>query len=287
MAFCRSASSEMPCSASKIFTCLLLLFGLNASAQALYTKPWLGNVYELEWQGAFTYSRFHKVADAAVQLKHPFNSRFYLMDLAFTASAVFDMQAEIEFADTSRQSFEWQSVALQGRYLWLNDIIGDPCSLITGVNARAVHRHSLHDPSCPYHYEYNFELTTAIGKEYSNEGDWTMRTYGLGGIGIANQGSPWLRALGVWQINRNDRHRFNLGINGYFGMGHKRHVNVNHFNGWAHVHHQSIDLSAGYEYHMQIWGTVGLQYAYRIFANSFPEHVNFITLFYRLPFSFF
>lgn len=268
---------------------LALCFSCAENAWALYTKPWLGNVYEFEWQSTFTYSRYRKVDDAAVQLQSPSNDKLFAFDLGFVPSESWDVQAEFELVATPRQKFSWRSWALQGRYLWLDDITGDPCSLISGFSVREVPRHSLRDVSCPYHSDFNFELTTAAGKEWSREGIWTMRTYGLGGVGIANHGAPWLRVLGVWEANCQDRHRFMLGLEGYFGFGNQRHVNTktNHFHTWANVHHQSIDLAVGYAYHMSVWGTLGVRYAYRPFANSFPEHVNFFTLFYRLPFSFF
>ena len=129
------------------------------------------------------------------------------------------MQVEVEFADTPRQSFGWRSVALQGRYLWLNDVEGDPYSLISALNVREVSGHSVRDVSSPYHYYLNFEFNSAIGKEWSKEGLWTMHTYALGAIGMANRGSPWLRGMGAWEANIQDRHRFLLDIEGYFGLG--------------------------------------------------------------------
>lgn len=260
---------------------------LAPQACALHTKPWLGNGYEFELDSAFTYSRYRKVQDASVQLRHPSNDKLYALDLGFTASDAMDFEAEMEFADTPRQSLGWRSAALQGRYLWLNDIEGDPCSLITGLNVREVSKHSVRDVSSPYHYYLNFELNTAVGKEWSSQGLWTMRAYGLAALGQANRGSPWLRGLGVWEGNIRDRHRFLFDIDGYFGLGNKGHVDVDRFHGWARVHHQSIDLGLGYAMHMQIWGTLGIKFAYRLFAHSFPEHVYFLTFFYHLPFSFF
>jgi hypothetical protein len=253
----------------------------------LYTKPWLGDVYEFQLDAAFTYDRYRKVQGASDQLKHPSNDKLYALDLGFTASDSIDFQAELEFAATPRQSFGWRSFALQGRYLWLNDVEGDPCSIITALNVREVSGHSVRDVSSPYHYYFNAELNTSIGKEWSSDGLWTMRTYGLTAIGMANRGSPWLKGTGVFETNILDTHRFLFDVESYFGLGSKKHIDVDHFHGWARVHHQSIDLGVAYAYHMQIWGTVGLKYAYRIFAKSFPEHVYFVTLFYRLPFSLF
>ena len=265
----------------------LLFFMLSRLGYALYDKPWFGDVYASDWQSAFTYSRYRKVADAAVQLQHPSNDKLLSLDLGFVPSAFWDVEAEIEFAATPRQKFNWRSIALQGRYRWLDDINGDSCSLVSGFSVRQVSGHSLRDVSCPYHSNINFELTNAVGKEWSKEGLWMMRTYGLAGLGIANHGSAWLRMLGGWEINHNDSHRLMLGIESYFGFGNIRHIDVNHFHGYAQVHHQSIDLTAGYAYHMRIWGSLGVNYTYRPFAKSFPEHVNFVTLFYHLPFSFF
>lgn len=254
---------------------------------ALETKPWLGNVYEWEAQGVFTYSRYSKVDDASVQLSHPSNDKFYAIDLSFTPSESFDFQGEMEFADTPRQKLGLQSYALQARYLWLSDIRGDAYSLISGFSIREASRRSLHDVSCPYHSDFNFELTTAAGKEWSKEGWWTSHGYTLLGLGIANHGAPWLKALAVFEVNRTNRNQLMVALEGYFGFGGERHPNVDHFDGWGHFHHQSIDCAVGYAHHLPVWGTFGLRYAYRLFANTFPAHVNFITLFYRLPFSLF
>jgi hypothetical protein len=244
-------------------------------------------VYGFTLDAAFAYDRYRKVQDASVQLKHPSNDKLYALDLGFTASDSLDFQAELELADTPRQPLGWRSAAFQGRYLWLNDVEGDPVSLTTGIHVRSVSKHSVRDVSSPYHYYLNFELHSAIGKEWSKDGNWTMHMYGLAAIGQANRGSPWLKGLGAWEANLANRHRFLLDFAGYFGLGSKKHVDVDHFHGWARVHHQSIDLGAGYAYHMQIWGTLALKYAYRIFAKSFPENVHFITLSYHLPFSLF
>src|SRR5277367_6649476 len=91
--------------------CALTLIGcacLMEQGWALNTKPWFGDIYEFALDSAFTYSRYHKVQDASVQLKHPSNDKLYALDLGFTPSDSVDLQAEVEFADTPRQSFGWR-----------------------------------------------------------------------------------------------------------------------------------------------------------------------------------
>lgn len=277
------------CSNFRIFQCPLriIFFCVLGTVSALDVKPWLGNVAECELQTAFTYSRYDKVQGATPQLKSTSNDKLIRLDLGMSILSSCDVQLEAEFADTPRQSWGMRSVALQARALWLNDIAGDPCSVVTSFNIRGVSGHSLHDVSSPYHAQVNFELNSSVGKEWSRKGVWTMRTFGLAGVGMANRGFPWLRGIGGWEANWQDTHRLGLFIHGYFGLGDKRRVNIEHFNGWAQFAHRSIDLCTAYAYQFGVWGTLSVQYAYRIFAKTFPERVNFFTICYCLPFSFF
>jgi hypothetical protein len=169
----------------------------------------------------------------------------------------------------------------------MNDVCGDPLSWTTGLSVRGVTRHSLKDVSCPYSSDVNFELNTALGKEWSQGPYWTTHLWGLLGAGIANHGSPWVRALAVCEKNWNDRHRAGLFAEGYFGFGELEHVSIQHFDGWGKYHHQSVDVGIDYRYHTDTWGEFTLAYTRRVYAHVFPEHVNFFTIMYQVPFSFF
>lgn len=258
---------------------------LTASIFALDSKPWIGTPYEFVFDGAFSYSRFHEVENASVQLSSPSNTYDLMLDLGVALNEDFDVQGEVELAQTTGQDFTLRSAAVQGRYQCFNDICGDPVSLTFGFNFRAVPTYSLQNVSCPYSANSNFELTAAIGREWSKNALWKMRTYGLVTAGMANRGYPWTRELLVWQNNFQDIHRLTFFAEGLFGFGPKQHVNTRHFHGWAPFHHQSIDLGLGYGVRMGVWGTLSLAYAYRVFARNFPERVNSITLEYRVPFS--
>lgn len=259
---------------------------ISSSAWSLETKPWFGNVFEFELQSAFTYYRFHHVEGASVQLNAPENTRVLLFDVGLTLPQC-DMQVEADFAKSNHINWALRSVALQGRYLLLDDISGDPISVVLGINLRGAPYHFLRNVSTPYASEFNVEITGAMGKEWSSRGMWTMRTYGFAAFGIANRGYPWTRELLVWQSNWQDTHRVSLFAEGNFGFGDKQHVDVKHFLGWAAFQHRSIDLGLAYGYKITVYGLFSLSYAYRVFAHNFPEHVNFFTLSYCLPFSLF
>ena len=262
-----------------------LLCSLPVFAFSLETKPWLGNLGEFEFAAGYTYSRFDRVQDASVQLRQPSNDHLLRSDLTLTPSEMWDVQVEVEFAVTPRQSWGYRSAAVQGRVQWLDDIAGDPVSWTTGLNVREVSSDSLHDISSPYHARVDVELCSAIGKEWSKAAYWVMRTWGNLAIGMGNRGSPWLQALGVWEKNWDNHHRAIISANGYFGFGSKQQVNVDHFDGWGKFQHRSVDLGVGYQYHFDLWGDITISYAYRVYAHTFPERVSFLTFAYKVPFS--
>ncbi len=266
---------------------LFLFIILPLCVYSLDEKPWLGDPWEFTLSSDFTYSRYRRVQDAAVQLPQASNDRLLSFDLGVAPWETIDVQMEVEFANTPRQRWGLRSGAIQARFAWMDDISGDPISLTTGVIVRGVSGNSRRDVSSPYHAPLDMELNAAAGKEWSQEAFFGMRTWGLLGVGTGNQGMPWTRAIGAFEKNWDNHHRLGVLTEGYFGFGTKHHANTDHFNGWGKFHHQSIDLGVFYQYHFDLWGDISLSYDYRVFARVFPENVNFFTLSYKLPFSFF
>jgi hypothetical protein len=270
---------------NRLFFSMALAAPLVGSA--LEVKPWLGNEWEFQFDAAYTYSHYPNVQNGHPALRRSSNDQLLTFDLGTVVMTPnLDIQLEAEFADTPRQRWGVRSTAAQVRYQWLNDIPGDdPVSLTTGANLRFVARHSLHDVSCPYHSDVNFELNASLGKEWSRCASWSWRSFAFGGVGIANHGSPWLRALFAIEKNQQNCHQYGLFAGGYFGFGGQRKVRTRHFDGYGKIHHQSIDLGLGYRYLLGLYGSLSFNYAYRVFARSFPEHVNFFTVAYNIPFS--
>ncbi len=260
---------------------------LDISAFTLETKPWFGEVYEFNFQSDYAFSRFRHVEGASRQLKHPLNNQDVLFDLGFTFSETLDFQAELEFGQTTQIGWNYRSAALQARYRLLDDIAGDPVSVVFGANLRQACAHFLKDVSTPYAAVFNAEVSCSVGKEWSENGMWTMRTYGLMTLGQGTRGYPWTKQRFMWQYNVEDTHRFGLFADGYVGLGNEQHVNVKHFDGWGKFQHQSIDLGLSYGYKFGLYGVLTTSYAHRVFAHNYPEHVNFFILSYQIPFSFF
>ena len=257
-----------------------LCFGLEQN-------PWFGNLYEFRADTGFSYSYFNKVQGAKKNRAYPSNNYLVYGGLGFLAIEDFDLDMDIELARTPRQNFSFRSSALQARYRFLDDIVGDPVSLVSGFNIRGVGSKSVKDISSPYASYLNFEVTTAVGKEKTIKDTWKIRGYGLAALGIAVHGDPWVRAHGTFEGNIADEHRLGLFCDGYFGLGGKNYVNVKHFHGWGYVQHESIDLGTFYVASLGVWGELSLAYSARVFAHNYPEYEQRATINYQIPFSVF
>ncbi|OGN63434.1 MAG: hypothetical protein A3E80_04275 [Chlamydiae bacterium RIFCSPHIGHO2_12_FULL_49_9] len=262
----------------------LLLFPFAISA--LEVQPWFGDVYEFHLLSLYDYSRFNRVQNGKPQLTKPFNSNVLYFGLDFSVSPQWSIDTDIQFADTTQQSFNFRSVALQARYLWLDDIVGDRVSLATGGSCRFTNTDSLRDVSCPYHANADFEANISIGKEFDVSDDWRFRVWGYGAVGHANRGSPWVRGIASVETNIDDQHKLAIYASGINGYGGHRTVNVDHFNGYAKIRQKSIDLGFRYGYKVGVWGTVRFEYVRRVLAKSCPQNVNSFIFSYLFPFSF-
>lgn len=250
-------------------------------------EPWFCNVLEFTFTPTYSYSEYPRVQHGVPHNQKTSHDHLLSFDLAVAPTPQWQVDTEVEFADTPRQSMGLRSGALQVKYLWLDDLLGDPVSLTTGVVVRGVTGHSIRDVSCPYHSYANYEVNVAAGREWDHGFDWRYRTYAGSSLGIGNHGYPWLAAFAIFEGQLKQAHRLGLFFDGALGFGHQQRVIINHFHGYGSIAHRNIDIGARYTYVFEVWGKLTLAYTRRVFARSFPEQVNFFTISYMLPFSLF
>lgn len=265
---------------------LYLIFLFPILAISLEQQPWFGSVYEFHFLGTYAYSRFDKVQGGIPQLTNPFNSNVASLGLDLTLAPQWAVDTDIQFADTTQMSFNFRSAALQARYLWLDDLVGDKVSLATGVNARGTSTPSLHDVSCPARSNLDFELNFSLGKEFEATPSWLFRLWAYGAVGQGIVGSPWVRAIAAIETNIIEQHKLAIFAEGNNGFGRHSRVSIDHFNGYGKIRYKSIDLAIRYGYRMGVWGTFRFEYARRFLAKAYPAQVNTWAVSYLLPFSF-
>ena len=266
--------------------CRHLLFFLPLSLFALEVQPWFGDVYEFHLLSGYSYSRYTGVDSAMVRLNSTSNDHLLFFDLEFSFSPQWSVDFDLEFADTPRQSFSYRSSAIQARYLWLDDIIGDIISLATGFSIRNISSGSLKDVSCPYEGNLDLELNLSLGKEFDAFRFWRYRFWGYAAIGFANRGSPWFRRVASFETNYRDFHKFGIFLIANHGYGRETSVDIANFFGYAHIREKYLDLAFRYGYRVSVWGTLCLEYKRRVLAKGCPENINTFMISFLLPFSF-
>lgn len=262
-----------------------LLLLLPILGTSLEVQPWFGDCLEFHFLGSYTYSFFDRVQNGVPQLTNTFQSNVASIGLDFSPTPEWSIDTELQFADTSKQNFNFRGFAAQARYLWLDDIIGDRVSLATGANARFTNTDSLRDVSCPYHANFDFELNLALGKEFDVSESWAWRLWGYAALGHGIKGSPWVRGVLSIETNYDDQHKFAFFAEGINGYGRRTTVFINDFDGYAKIRQKSIDVGIRYGYRIGVYGTLRFSYLRRVLAKSCPEQVNSFVFSYMLPFS--
>lgn len=257
---------------------------LPALCSALEVQPWFGDVFEFHFLSGYSFSWFNKVQGGRPQLQSPFHANVLDFGLEFCPSAEWSIDGDLQFASTT-EPFRFRSTAMQLRYLWFDDVVGDPVTFATGVSGRATSSKALHDVSCPSHAHADFELNFSLGKEFDASESWRWRVWGFGAVGHGNRGSPWVRAIAAAETNINDQHRWALYAIGSNGYGRHSHVDLDHFRGYAKIRQKSIDAGIRYGCKLGVWGTLRFDYQRRILAKACPQQTNTFIVSYLLPFS--
>lgn len=256
-------------------------------ANSLEVQPWFGDCLEFHFLGRYSYSRFDKVDHGIPQLDSPFNVNLVYLGLDFSPTPEWSVDTDLQFADTTKEHpFNFRTAAIQGRYLWMDDIVGDKVSLATGASIRATGSKALKDVSCPSHGNVDFEINCSLGKEFDATESWRFRAWGFGAIGHANRGSPWVRAIAAVEGNYDDLHKWAVYVEGINGYGRHTRVLIDHFYGYAKIRQKSIDIGFRYGYAIGVYGTIRVEYIRRVLAKSCPENVNTFMVSYLVPFSF-
>lgn len=258
----------------------------STSLFALEEQPWFGNVYEFNFLSKYTYAYFSSVDKGVPALKDTIHNNLFYFDLEFPFASQWSIDVDAHFADISHSPFHFSSSAVQVRYLWLDDIVGDAISFATGVSLRLTSPKGLEELISYYHGDVDVEGNVSIGREFEPKETLRFRLWAFGAIGLANKGSPWLRGKASLDWNNNDCNKGSIFLESISGYGRHHHVDIHDFHGYASIRHKGVALGAKYGHRFGRWGTLGFEYKRLLFAECSPKNVNYFSLSYLLPFSF-
>lgn len=258
-----------------------LLFSSALCATDL--RPWYGSTLEIEACAAAQLQAYRGIDSDGDSKRRPACDLFF--DLS-AATSYDNLAAELEViaSDTRYQTFGMDSIKLTGRYRWLNDIVGEPVSLVTGLTISQVFKPGLRNLSSFHHGGIECEAHASVGREKSFMQFWLSRYWAIFGIGVADMGYPWITGNLAWEHNFCERHHLRVFANSLWGLGHHRLQADFPFHGYGLIRHQFIDVGARYAFVFERTGTLNLEYAYRVFGRNCPKAVNLVYLSIIYPF---
>jgi hypothetical protein len=248
-------------------------------------KPWYGP--ELVPQG---------ILDVAVQAFNDVDTKFgskryascdLFVDMGLLLSRTENTSYELEllFADTRHRTFGLDSVKLTGAYLWLDDVIGDPISLSTGVTATSVFKQARHDLAVFHHGGIEGEIFASVGREAVCSNFWTWRWWGVAGVGLGDIGSPWVRGDFHCEWNWWNCDRLDVFLETLWGLGGRDVHSVHHFHGYGPIEHHSVDVGGAYTRVFDYGIELKMQYSFRAYAKNCPENASIVLVHLLYPFS--
>lgn len=261
----------------------ILILGLNLGATEY--QPWFGNTLEFEFRTAYSFQTYSRVDTAAGSCSVSADDHFLNLSLGITPLSAWNGELELLLAHTSSQGFELAHGRATARYLWFDDVVGDPMSMSTGLSLTVPSEGSQEDLSTPYHGDVEAELHVTVGKEFCEGRYWEERIWALAAVGIANVGSPWVRLDLHFGKNYQDVNRWKLFLHSLWGLGDRCLVLSDKFQSYGSIDHRSVDVGVGYSRLIEYCGRINIEYAYRLYARSYPEHVHVVTLEFLFPFS--
>jgi hypothetical protein len=262
---------------------LLCLFFPLLPLKALELKPWFTPMFELQGRATTLGQLYYSVDTKEGKIKYPAGSFFLDLELFTTLLQQWSVEFEAIAAQTRHRSFGFDSLSLTGRYLWMDDVVGDPVSLTTGLTLYKVFKLSRHDLSIFHHGGIEAELHAAIGKEISCGAEWKTRAWCVAGLGVGDLGSPWIRADAHWEHRWCMLHQLRFSLLTLWGLGTRPLRSVRHFQGYGPIQHHSIDAGLRYTYLLNHGIALSAEYAFRVYAHNCPSSANFILFILDWP----
>lgn len=252
--------------------CYFLL--ISCSLGAIEYNPWPAQMLE-----------FELIPDFAVTTAKDLRKEDLNVNLAVMPTQRWQAQFECDFFDSSKRSPTYSHSSATLRYLWLDDVIGDPVSLITGCTIRSVSDAALLDPLTFYHSQVEFEGHIAIGTETAPCETWESRRWCALLLGVPTQGRLWGGFLAQSEWNFWDTHVLSCSLEAEANFGGKPLKASLPFHGYKDIAYQFVDLGAGYRYTFSDFGDLGFCYYCRVYAKNSPKNVQQFIFFIRYPFS--
>jgi hypothetical protein len=257
----------------------------TGSLAALQNSPWLGNW--LEFEG----SLFQSHTQARRVQTHDGTKHFFTHSELTTASIEFmplvelSTELELDLAKTQSRSYGFEAIKAGARYLWLNDLTGDPVSLTTGLSTALSTPSRVKDLSSQQHGVFEVQLNVALGREFAYSADGYYHAWLQGLAGLASSGAPWVGAELHFEKALFNRHYLDLFFIAERSLSSHRLNTLRNFHSYSRIGYEYEDLGLSYTFRQEAFGSFYVECTKRLHARYCPKGAISFQLGLIIPFS--
>ncbi|GEM_PF-2460418 len=261
----------------------LLLLTLPMALTAIELEPWIPEPYLPQFKAAYSPEHFNNVRVGST--KTPYRSTAHSMDFSLFGAVTEQFMVELSFncIGTSQNHFGMNDAQLTGRYQFWNDITGENFASVTlGTTVSYANWPFVRDLAVFHHGQWEFLTHLSIGREEPCGGAWSSRSWGVVGIGSANEGSVW-----VFSKLQHER-AFSACLRGgaylgtTVGFG-SNPLSIPTFAGYGSLRHRSVDFGVQAEYTVGVYGFIRAEYSFLPWSQNFPIYVNRFAISFYYP----
>lgn len=253
---------------------LVILSTIGLKLFAFDGDPWVIEPLKPEVKALYSYAFFSKVHGYASHFVN--NQLLFNLDVAFPNHMQFGL--ELDQDASTFNNFYFRDAAIEIKKQITDDIAeGDAYSAAFGLRGIAQTVQGRLDPATLYPGGYHVIGYVSAGKEWSFDMNHYLRTWFLGGIGIATHSSLWTEFDG-YILYRNNAHEFKVIAESNLSYGSSRTVDINNFQGWGHTRYRYLDL--GFTYGYDIGQDLFLKFGFskRAVSKVMPRNYNYFTV---------
>jgi hypothetical protein len=243
----------------------ILFFASHLVAQEI--SPWLGRVYELEFHAKNETVQAKSIDTSHGTRSKTFRGNLTLLGLSATLSEVTSASLHISGAKLRGKSFGADTMCATYRYLFANDLRGDPLSIATGCTLSYAFHDVLHEPLLVRHGPLGAKVYLSVGKEFNPAKKVFVRPSLAMSYGIAQKSSSWAEAEARLNTSIFDQHDIDLFARYEHGFGHKKLHSTHHFAGYGHIQYRLVDAGILLKQHFHEYGSAYAQVTRRFFSR--------------------
>ncbi|MBB65100.1 MAG: hypothetical protein CMO81_08555 [Waddliaceae bacterium] len=266
----------------------LICLGLSVCSLSLTATerlPWFGNDLEWEARGAFAVQWYDRVDVNGQKIHHSSFDTLQKLSIALSPEPEWSGELEAVFASSDSRSWGADSLKAMGRYLFMDDIIGDLISLSSGLSITLPTGDAKRDLGRRHHSSLELEGHLALGKEISSGRYWNARFFNIFALAQGVCGYPRLNIEGGLEFNHKDQHQIGLKGEWLCGLGsHDLPMQLEDFRGYHKIDHHSFDLVCYYQYWWEYTGYWTAEWVCRLDAKNAPKDLNRLQISFLYPF---